>query len=171
MVDRDRNQEKLKGKNDEESKIHMTAYVTNLFSVTTRRKKNKRAKKGMRGYRFLLKLWILAVCNFLFYTQPFTWPFFFFHEFVRRKYFLIWIGGNFVAWGATSTFPRDLWFDENEKFGQDLCSGRKSRSADFDSITKFVNGQAMEWAIRVYISSENRFTQYQSQLSELELKH
>lgn len=50
------------------AQIQMTAYVTNLFSVMTSRKKNKRAEKRMRGYRFLLKRWILAVFDFLFYT-------------------------------------------------------------------------------------------------------
>lgn len=32
-----------------------------------------------------------------------------FCEFVRRKYFLIWFGGNFVAWGATSPFRHVIY--------------------------------------------------------------
>lgn len=81
------------------------------------------------GHRFWSKRGILAVSDFLFYTQPFT----ILNVsslsvvFVRRKYFLIWFGGNLAALrGATLPFSCDLRFAENVQISpHKLFSGRK----------------------------------------------
>lgn len=78
---RSRDENEKKAENERKAQIQMTAYVTNLFGDDSgrpvRRKENGRAKKrmcGLCGHRFLLKRWILAVCDFLFYT-PFAFVF------------------------------------------------------------------------------------------------